>query len=159
MVAVKRRLNKIKRDKILCLITFTVLLLIDRITKLIAINLLKHKGSVTFMKLIDLRVIYNRGIALSLWQEWGVYLSLFGFLVVIAYLLVEKELHISLVMILAGSFSNLIDRLFYNGVVDFISLNIPKVDWIYFNLADIFIALGSVLLILYKGNFYKKWKT
>jgi signal peptidase II len=54
-----------------------------------------------------------------------------------------------LIFILAGAFSNLLDRMRYGCVIDFIDLKI----WPVFNLADIFICLGVFFLII---KFYKK---
>ncbi|MDR1114324.1 MAG: signal peptidase II, partial [Candidatus Margulisbacteria bacterium] len=50
-----------------------------------------------------------------------------------------------LIFIFAGALGNLIDRIFYGYVVDFI--NLPR--WPTFNLADVFIDIGAVLLIIY----------
>lgn len=58
----------------------------------------------------------------------------------------------SIFLIISGSISNLIDRFMYNGVVDYISL------WIFpkFNLADIMVVLGVLLLIFLELNEYYK---
>ena len=54
---------------------------------------------------------------------------------------------ISLLLILSGGIGNLIDRLFRGYVIDYIDINI--LDFPNFNIADISIALGIVLLIIY----------
>ena len=63
-----------------------------------------------------------------------------------------------LLVILGGSFGNLFDRLYYNAVPDFIDLNYKGFHWFIFNVADIFITLGIIFLILLEIINYKKVK-
>ena len=51
-------------------------------------------------------------------------------------------------MILGGSFSNLFDRIYYQAVPDFIDMHYGDFHWFVFNVADIFITLGIVCLII-----------
>ena len=57
-------------------------------------------------------------------------------------------------MIFGGSLGNIFDRLYYTAVVDFIDLHINNIHWFIFNIADIFISLGVIVLILLE--FFKK---
>ena len=50
-------------------------------------------------------------------------------------------------MIFGGSLGNIFDRLYYSAVVDFIDLHINNIHWFIFNIADIFISLGVIILI------------
>jgi len=52
------------------------------------------------------------------------------------------------VCIIAGSISNLIDRVIYGGVIDFIILSYGSLSWPVFNVADAMIVLGVILLLL-----------
>ena len=49
---------------------------------------------------------------------------------------------------MGGSFGNLFDRLFYRSVPDFIDFHIGNFHWFIFNVADIFISLGVIFMIL-----------
>ena len=51
-------------------------------------------------------------------------------------------------MILGGSFSNLFDRIYYQAVPDFIDMHYGDFHWFVFNVADIFITLGILCLII-----------
>ena len=51
-------------------------------------------------------------------------------------------------MILGGSLGNIFDRLYYSAVIDFIDININNIHWFIFNIADIFISVGVIMLIL-----------
>lgn len=119
----------------LFLIAFFVILA-DRISKIFLedVNYLFFKGTV------------NKGAAFSLLQGWNLFLIIFAIFVIILIIYYRdfKE-QIALGLLLGGTISNLIDRLFLNGVIDFISI------WIFpiFNLADIANVIGGILLIKY----------
>ncbi len=53
-----------------------------------------------------------------------------------------------LLMIFGGALGNLYDRIFFRAVPDFIDLHIENFHWFIFNIADIFITLGVIMLIL-----------
>ena len=54
----------------------------------------------------------------------------------------------SLLMILGGALGNFYDRIFYNAVPDFIDFHIGNFHWFIFNVADIFITLGVIFMII-----------
>ena len=54
----------------------------------------------------------------------------------------------SLLMIVGGALGNLHDRIFFNAVPDFIDFHIGNFHWFIFNVADIFITLGVIIMIL-----------
>ena len=62
----------------------------------------------------------------------------------------------SLILILGGAIGNFFDRIYYSAVPDFIDLHINGFHWFIFNLADIFITIGVICLILDEIIFYKK---
>ena len=59
-------------------------------------------------------------------------------------------------IILGGSIGNLFDRLYYSAVPDFIDISYKGYHWFIFNVADIFITIGIILLILADLMSYKK---
>lgn len=63
---------------------------------------------------------------------------------------------LALAFILGGALSNLSDRLWKNHVVDYLIINVKKLKNIVFNVGDVFIFLGSVILVLY--SFFHKGK-
>ena len=54
----------------------------------------------------------------------------------------------NVLLILGGSFGNLFDRLYYGSVPDFVDFHIGNFHWFIFNIADIFITVGVICLIL-----------
>ena len=63
----------------------------------------------------------------------------------------------SLLMILGGALGNVFDRIFYGAVPDFLDFHIGNFHWFIFNVADIFISLGVILLIILEIFFKKKY--
>jgi|TARA_X000001036_G_scaffold393169_1_gene392566 signal peptidase II len=72
---------------------------------------------------------------------------------IIGFLWKEKDGHpfvkYGLALILSGAIGNLIDRLFYGKVVDFLDLMIGNFHWYIFNLADSAVTIGMVLFVLH----------
>jgi signal peptidase II len=54
----------------------------------------------------------------------------------------------ALASVMGGSVGNLFDRIYYSAVPDFLDLHINNLHWFIFNVADIFITLGIISLIL-----------
>ncbi|MBE7087492.1 MAG: signal peptidase II [Clostridiales bacterium] len=77
--------------------------------------------------------------------------SLIAFFAFFVYALKKRKkvLIISLILIIAGTIGNFIDRLAYNGVVDFISLIFGDYYFPIFNLADSFMTVGIILMIIH----------
>lgn len=96
--------------------------------------------------------ICNKGIAFGISLPYWLILGLIiAILVFTGFLILNLKLEIlnqfsnyPLILILSGAISNLLDRLYFGCVIDFIDLRI----WPIFNLADIFICLGVFLLII-----------
>jgi signal peptidase II len=51
-------------------------------------------------------------------------------------------------MIIGGALGNLFDRFYYKSVIDFIDFSFQNFHWFIFNVSDIFISLGVIILIL-----------
>jgi len=84
------------------------------------------------------------GIQLPEFLFWIFWIGIIFFLI---YLITKKQLltvHCSLFLVLAGAISNIIDRLYFGCIIDFIDLKI----WPVFNLADIFITTGAILIAI-----------
>ena len=56
----------------------------------------------------------------------------------------------SLLLILGGALGNIFDRIFYKAVPDFIDFHIGNFHWFIFNIADIFISVGVIFMILFE---------
>lgn len=104
---------------------------------------------------IDLTMLWNRGMSYGLLQSEGVMrwvLSGVMFVIAIGFLiwLLRAEgrfLKLALAMVVSGAFGNLIDRVRFGAVVDFIDAGALHFPWV-FNVADAAISVGAVLLFV-----------
>ena len=61
-----------------------------------------------------------------------------------------------LLIIIGGALGNLYDRIKYNGVLDFIDFHVGNFHWFIFNVSDIFITIGVIVMILLELTTNKK---
>ena len=142
--------------------SFLVILifLLDRISKIYVIYLdKKFLGSAIFSsKYLNINLIWNDGIAfglLSFDQE-----SLYNLLTILIFLIIffilviifkSSGLHqFALIMILGGALGNVFDRILYKAVPDFIDFHVGNFHWFIFNVADIFITMGVIFMIIFE---------
>lgn len=139
-------------------IIFIVGLILDYITKIWAIDTLKGKPDITVIEgFFDFSYLENRGAAFGIFQGRVYLLTAVTFLVLgvlfINYVKTKKKtlmFTISNALILTGAAGNLIDRLRYGFVVDFISWHWKQAYYFpTFNVADICVTVGTGLLIIY----------
>lgn len=130
--------------------TFLFLFILDRFGKWFALNLLSEKGVFIIPKIAGFILERNQGIAYSIPLSGPVLiitvliiLALLVFILSRAYQKKELPIIFSLSLIIVGAFSNFLDRLRYDYVVDFITLT----GWPVFNLADVMITVGVVIIL------------
>ena len=152
-------IEKILRKKFI-INSFLVLIifLIDRISKIYVIYLDKKLfGSEIFSsQYLNINLIWNDGIAFGLFslEKSNMYnfltFIIIGIITVIIFMIVKAEglKKYSLLMILGGAIGNVFDRLFNRSVPDFIDFHIGNFHWFIFNIADVFITIGVIFMIL-----------
>ena len=149
--------NLDKKFLINTLLVLTIFL-IDRISKIYVIYLdKKFLGSEIFAsKYLNINLIWNDGIAFGLFsfEKSNLYnlltLIIIGIIVLIIFMTVKAEgiKKYSFLMILGGAIGNVFDRLFNRAVPDFIDFHIGNFHWFIFNIADVFITIGVIFMIL-----------
>ena len=155
-----------KKENIFNFFFVIFIFLLDRLSKVILINKLANFDEVEYeiTSFLSLNLIWNDGIAFGLLSlEDKFYYNLLSTIIIIVILIIfylmikskgiEKYAYI---MLLGGSLGNIFDRLFYSKVPDFIDLHFNNFNWFIFNVADIFITLGVILLIYLE---FRKKKT
>tara|TARA_B100001540_G_scaffold133011_1_gene118293 strand:+ start:419 stop:919 length:501 start_codon:yes stop_codon:yes gene_type:complete len=145
-----------------------LIFLIDRFSKIYVIFLdKKYLGSEIFSsKYLNINLIWNEGIAFGLFssnnQNNYNILTILILLVIsaILFMIIKSKSHerYGFLMILGGALGNVFDRIIYKGVPDFIDFHVGDFHWFVFNVADIFISIGVIYMILLEIVGYKKKK-
>ena len=135
-----------------------LIFLLDRLSKIYVIDLNnKFLGSEIFSsKFLNITLIWNEGIAFGFFSFDEKYyyniLTLIISLIIIGILIFTLKSNgiqkYALLMILGGALGNLFDRIFYKAVPDFFDFHIGDFHWFIFNVADIFITIGVIFMIL-----------
>ena len=150
---------KINFKKILFNITIiSLIFLIDRISKNYILKIAEQESLVDIYisSYLNFYLIWNKGIAFGLFSfdQNFIYNLITLIIVVISFvimILIIKTNGIerySFTLVFGGALSNLYDRIYYKAVPDFIDFHIAEYHWFVFNVADIFITLGIVSIIL-----------
>ena len=142
-------------------INFSVILsifCIDRLTKVYVIFLNeKNMSSEIFVsKYLNINLIYNDGIAFGLLSfDDKLYYDLLTSIICLITLIILWMIYktkgtekFAFMMVFGGSLGNIFDRLYYSSVPDFIDIHFKGFHWFIFNVADIFITLGVLILII-----------
>lgn len=133
-----------------------ILLCIDQISKLLVVNLLTKTDSITIIKnFFYLTYINNDGAAFSILVGKRIFLILIAVLAIVMLIRYIKKNNIqnklelvSISLIIGGSLGNLMDRVVRGYVIDFLDFKIFNYNFPIFNLADTFIVIGVILLLL-----------
>ena len=158
------KLNKFLVGFIFLVVCFAL----DRFSKIYILNILNNDGQVDIYinQYLNFFLVWNKGIGFGLFssESKGFY-NLITFLIIIINLVLlyfaifeSKFKSLFLMIILGGSLGNLFDRIYYNAVPDFIDINLGSFHWFVFNVADIFISIGIICLILSEFINYKQLK-
>tara|TARA_B100000029_G_scaffold334627_1_gene326730 strand:+ start:5833 stop:6327 length:495 start_codon:yes stop_codon:yes gene_type:complete len=158
--------NKVKIQKvdIYSFIFISIIFSLDRISKIYVIDLIKSTGGEVFVyDFLNFTLNWNTGIAfglLSFSASFSYHLISALILLIIVYLIYlmvisDKSGKIIISFIIGGALGNLYDRLNYYAVPDFIDFHFGNFHWFTFNLADIFISIG-VIMMLFKEIIFKK---
>ena len=146
----KNKEKGINHLKLILSIVLSIILL-DQLTKFLVRSSLGLGQSKTLIpKVLELAYVQNTGIAFGMLKnlQWVmIIVNVLIICVIIFYLryVRQKKVALSLGMILGGAFGNLIDRVVYGTITDFIKVSI----WPVFNIADACITIGAIMLAIY----------
>lgn len=138
-----------------------IVVALDRIVKIWAINTLKPVGTLPGIPgIFTFSYTQNTGAAFSLFQNRRIFLILAGILAIvwlISLLAGIKPLwgKSAIYLTIGGAVGNIIDRVMYGFVIDMIDLSF--MDFAIFNVADCFVSIGTVMLIIYMLFFAEKY--
>jgi signal peptidase II len=134
-----------------------IILLLDQLSKWSALSNLQMGVPEYVLPFMNWLLLFNPGAAFSFlaqgsgWQRW--FFTILGLVacIYIIWLLRksqnDKLLCVALSLILGGAFGNVLDRIMFGAVVDFIDLHYANWHWPAFNIADSAICIGAALII------------
>ena len=137
----------------------SILFMIDRVSKDIIVN---HKANVNgnvdiyINPFINFILVWNKGVGFGLFsfEQSTIYNSvtlivILISLIIIYFIIKTKDYRkYFYLIILGGSLGNLFDRIYYSAVPGFIDISYKSYHWFVFNVADIFITLGIIGLLI-----------
>ena len=135
-----------------------VFIIIDFIVKIIINNNMNVYDSISIIpSFFSITYVRNIGAAFSIMENSRILFIIIGFIALILiykYLIMNKVLNkylmISYSMLIGGIIGNMIDRIIYGYVIDYLSFNIFGYSFPIFNLADTFIVISIIMLLLYE---------
>lgn len=132
--------------------------ILDRISKLWIISIFNSENNleIKISSFINLNLIWNKGIAFGLFSygekfEYNLLTGLIIMIIAIVFWMIIKTKGLEkygFLMILGGALGNIFDRLYYSAVPDFIDIYYKNFHWFVFNVADIFITVGVLMLMI-----------
>ena len=149
-------LNFFKKKNILCLLIVGFIFILDRVSKE-KIIIYSDSGSQMFINdFLNLQLVWNTGVGFGLLSSnstifYNSITVLIGLVIIfLFYLLTKSKLgdKILFSLIAGGALGNFYDRLTYYAVPDFIDFHFKNFHWFTFNLADIFITVGIIMLLV-----------
>jgi signal peptidase II len=135
-----------------------IVVLLDQITKITIAQILSYGQSRPVTSFFNLVMAHNKGAAFSFlasedgWQRWFFAAIAVAAVIFILWLLRknagQRLFSAALALILGGAVGNLIDRVAYGHVIDFLDFHVGGWHWPAFNVADSAICVGAALFIL-----------
>ena len=148
---------EIIKKKISNFVLILTIFLLDRVSKIIIINLENFYGVDNYYltSFLNFELIWNDGIAFGMLSfndqvYYNIITSIIILITLVVFLVMINSSGIQkygFMLVFSGSLGNLFDRLYYSSVPDFIDIHFNNFHWFIFNVADIFITLGVFLLI------------
>ena len=131
---------------------------LDRITKnfVISQSKINLSNDLFLSNYLNISLMWNEGIAFGLFAfDESFFYNFITILIIIVIIIVffmilknEGYKKYSLILIFGGALGNLYDRILFSAVPDFIDFHIGDFHWFVFNVADIFISIGVIIMIL-----------
>ena len=143
------------KETIISLLVIFSVFSFDRVAKIFIINHQLSNQSIFVNDYLNFILVWNTGIGFGFFsQNANLYyhlisLVIFTVIIFLIYLVIKASFieKVLFYLILGGAIGNLYDRLIYFAVPDFIDFHINDFHWFTFNIADIFITIGIILII------------
>jgi signal peptidase II len=143
------------KKKIYLFFFVLVLFIIDRLSKILILN--NFLSEIYINTFLNFSLVWNSGIGFGILQlEHNIFYLLISIIItainlILIYWMLTSSNYLESILIciiLGGALGNLFDRYYYSSVPDFIDLHYESFHWFTFNIADIFISIGIIGLII-----------
>ena len=142
------------KDKLICILLVTLVFFLDRISKIKIIDHQLDNNRVYINDFINFDLVWNTGVGFGFFSSnsnltYNLITFIIGVVIIFIIYLLIKSLFIDKIffsLVLGGALGNFYDRLTYYAVPDFIDIHYKSFHWFTFNMADIFITLGIIML-------------
>ena len=149
--------KNLSKNFYISLITITFIFILDRVSKVLVINLdqIKNGFNIPLTFFLNIDLVWNQGIAFGFlsFSEKNFYniitLIILLIIIFIIFLIYKNNgfKKYSYILVCGGALGNVFDRMYYQSVPDFIDIHYNSFHWFIFNVADIFITIGVICLI------------
>ncbi|OEY87108.1 signal peptidase II [Wolbachia pipientis] len=147
--------------KKLYLLVIIIIAFADQASKLYVNALIDEEGYIEICSFIKLIEVWNSGISFGLFSTLpyrDLLFSVFAIIIIniLLYLLYQANDRLTCIgftLMIGGAIGNVVDRIYWKAVYDFIHFHIGDWYWPAFNLADCYIA-GGMLILMYKWYIY-----
>ena len=139
-------------------IIIVLIFVIDRTSKIYLLNLHGSGTDINFyiFPFLNIYLVWNTGVGFGLFSMDAdifyhlltVFIGIINLVLIFLLFSLDDTRKYFIAMILGGSFGNFFDRIYYFAVPDFVDIHIGNFHWFIFNIADIFITIGILCLIL-----------
>ena len=154
---------RLVKENYLSLIIIFLIFAMDRYSKNKIILLLENQNSLFINDYLNFNLVFNTGIGFGILSlNAGLFynaISIIIFFVIfflVIYMFKSKKMDkVLFSLIIGGALGNFYDRVFFKAVPDFIDLHFNGFHWFSFNVADIFISIGVLFMILNELAFKK----
>ncbi len=140
------------------IIIILLIFILDRASKFYLIDLQSNGTDIDFYiyPFLNIYLVWNTGIGFGLasleadftYHLLTAVIAIINFILIIFLIKTKGAYEYLIAIILGGSLGNLFDRLYYFAVPDFIDFHYGNFHWFTFNIADIFISFGVIMLII-----------
>tara|TARA_B100000963_G_scaffold211160_1_gene184010 strand:+ start:5027 stop:5545 length:519 start_codon:yes stop_codon:yes gene_type:complete len=145
-----------EKKNLLCLSLITILFFLDRFSKIKIVEKLINQNNIYINDFINLSLVWNTGVGFGLLSSNSNYIynsitTLIGLIIIFLFYLIFKSKLLDKLLfslVIGGALGNFYDRLVFMAVPDFIDIHYETFHWFTFNIADIFITLGVIMLII-----------
>jgi len=146
----------IEKNNLICFLIVILIFSLDRISKIKIINHQLDNSRLYINDFINFDLVWNTGVGFGFFSSnsnliYNSITAIIGIVIIFVIYLLIKSIFIdkiSFSLVLGGALGNFYDRLMYYAVPDFIDIHYKNFHWFTFNMADIFITIGIIMLFV-----------